>query len=130
MISAAVIEEINRLSSKNESRTSQTSEYCRQCVRSSKVQTVDGDEKGSKCVEELWSIGKKLEWKRSGRLLMSFTGEGDVLQALWANFLPNLTCIVIRELERLRIYAESGEEFLVSTEDLTNLGIMKGMHNI
>ena len=114
MISAAVIEEISRLSSKNESKTSKTSEYIRQCVRCSTDQTVDGEEKSSKCVEELWSIGKKLEWKRSGRLLMSFTGEGDVLQAIWANFLPNLTCIVIRESERLRIYAESGEEFLVS----------------
>jgi hypothetical protein len=54
-----------------------------------------------------------LEWKRSGRLVQSFTGEGDILEAVWTTFMPNLNCIVIRETERLRIYAESGEEFLV-----------------
>ena len=114
MITATVLEEINRLL-KPDGKSTKPQEYRRQSVRtisSTKSTETDGDET-SNCVEELWSLGRKLEWRRSGRLVQSFTGEGAILQALWANFLPNLTCIVIRETERLRIYSVTGEEFLV-----------------
>jgi hypothetical protein len=114
MICASVIEEINRLTKP----TKPEEEYRRQCVRTvcstkndEKVENVDSE--SPSCIEELWSVGKKLEWKRSGRLVQSFTGEGDILEAVWTTFMPSLNCIVIRETERLRIYAESGEEFLV-----------------
>jgi hypothetical protein len=113
MISAAVIEEISR-QAKSRDKGSKVGEFRRQNCRIVNCPNVD-DDISSPCVEELWSFGKKLEWKRSGRLLQAFTGEGEILEAIWADFMPTLTCIVIRETERLRIYAESGEEFLVKS---------------
>ena len=113
MITATVLEEINRLL-KVDGKPTKSQEYRRQCVRTtSPTKSIEKDET-STCVEELWSLGRKLEWRRSGRLVQSFTGEGEILEALWANFLPNLICIVIRETERLRIYSVTGEQFLVS----------------
>ena len=110
MISASVYEEINR-KPKGDIKSSKAREIYRQACRTINSTEDDGS---SDCIEELWSFGNKLEWKRAGKLVLSFSTEGDILQALWANFLPDLKCIVIREAKRLRIFAEAGEEYLVS----------------
>ena len=128
MISASVIEEISckakKFSSDGNSKGvgSYTAvdvgevrrQHCRRVDRFGGKNASSSSPSSASCVEELWSRGKKLEWKRSGRLVQSFTCESEILEALWVDFQPSLTCIVMREAERLTIYAETGEEFLVS----------------
>lgn len=65
------------------------------------------------CDDELWRTQNRVEWrKHDGKICKAFSGE--CLQSLWAVFEPDLHCIVIRESSRLRIYAESGQEYLVA----------------
>ena len=116
MISASVIEEISRQAKSSDvnSKTVDVGDVRRQHCRRVQRLGVKNVSPSSSCVEELWSRGRKLEWKRSGRLVQSFTCESEILEALWVDFQGNLTCIVMREADRLIIYTEAGEEFLVS----------------
>ena len=92
------------------------------CVR---LQPTAGSSKDvPRAIEELRIVnGRKVELVRSGKLVKSFTGESKAIDALWVKFpVQNLEkkppedpdFIVILEVKRLRVYAESGEEFLVS----------------
>ena len=129
MISASVIEEINRKAKSSSSSCSGVDKKCSSDVadvRRQHCRRVDrfcgqnaSSSSTSSCVEELWSRGRKLEWKRSSRLVQSFTCESEILEALWVDFQPSLSCIVMREAERLIVYAETGEEFLVSREPIS-----------
>ena len=73
-------------------------------------------------VEELWIVGKRqVEWRIGGKPIKRFSGQETALQAMWTTFSRDckapmriMDCIVIREKERLRIYSNSGTEFLVA----------------
>lgn len=68
------------------------------------------------CEESLWSCRTQLLWRRDNQLIRSFTCENVIQQALWATFVPNQTCIVIREEKRLVFYSESGQEHAVDSK--------------
>lgn len=65
--------------------------------------------------QELWRRGNVVEVRQIGKTVKVLSSENQCLQSLFAQFEEEESChVVVREVSRLKIYSQRGEEHLIT----------------